>query len=298
MRNLPFWNSPRILLICAVLFWSGNFVIGRAVNHSIPPVALAFWRWAGGSILATLIALPHLRQDWPAVRRHWPILLLLSAVGIAAFNTMVYTGLATTTAVNALLMQSAMPMMIMAGSFVLFGERIGARQMAGLSVSLIGVAVIATRGSPAELLTLTLNPGDAWIMGAVVAYALYSTLLRKRPAIHPLTFLAVSFAMGAILLLPFYLHEHAQGAHVAVDRASLAAIAYVIAFPGLLAYLFYNRGVELLGSAKAGLFIHLMPVFGSLLAVVFLDEQLHLFHAAGIALIGAGIVLATDGGAA
>ena len=206
---------------------------------------------------------------------------------------MVYTGLTSTTAVNALLMQSAMPMLIMASAFLLFGERVGPRQMAGLAVSLVGVAIIATRGAPTELLRLSLNPGDLWIMGAVIAYALYSTLLRKRPAVHPLTLLATTFALGAVMLLPFYLWEHAQGARFVATGTSLAALGYVIVFPGMVAYLFYNRGVELLGSAKAGLFIHLMPVFGSLLAVVFLNEQIRFFHAAGIALIGAGIALAT-----
>jgi drug/metabolite transporter (DMT)-like permease len=293
MRNPPFWNFPRVLLICAVLFWAGNFVVGRAISGNVPPIALAFWRWAGGSLLALMIARPHLRRDWPVLKRHWPILLLLAAFGISTYNTMVYTGLATTTAINASLMQSAMPMLIMASAFLLFGERVGIRQITGLAVSLVGVAVIATRGAPTELLSLSLNPGDAWIMGAVLAYALYSTLLRKRPAVHPLTFLCTTFALGAVMLLPFYLWEHAQGARFIASTTSLAALGYVIVFPGMLAYLFYNRGVELLGSARAGLFIHLMPVFGSLLAVVFLNEQIHLFHAAGIILIGLGIALAT-----
>ncbi|AZG09308.1 DMT family transporter [Pigmentiphaga sp. H8] len=287
------WNSAYFLLITTVLFWSGNFIVGRAAGGSVPPIALAFWRWAGGTLILLVLARRHWRADLPVIRRHLPILLLLSLLGIAGFNTLVYIGLRETSAVNALLMQSAIPMVTLLFSFMLLGQRASLAQIAGVAISLAGIAAIATRGRPQDLLAFALNPGDAWIVAAVAVWGLYTTLLARRPAIHPLSLLTVTFLMGTLMLLPLYLYEHAQGARIEAGLPSALAIAYVILLPGIVANFFYNRGVELIGAGPASLFIHLMPVFGTLLAVAFLGERVHLFHLAGIGLIATGIVLAT-----
>jgi len=287
------WNSAYFLLTTTVLLWSGNFIVGRAVDGIVPPIALAFWRWAGGTLILLVLARGHLRADLPAIKRHLPMLLLLSLLGIAGFNTLVYIGLHGTTAVNALLMQSAIPMVTLLFSFLLLGQRTSLPQIAGVAVSLAGVATIATRGRPQDILALALNPGDAWIVAAVTVWGLYTTLLTRRPAMHPLSLLTVIFTMGALILLPFYVREYLQGARIAAGVPSVLAIGYVIVLPGIVANFFYNRGVELVGAGTASLFIHLMPVFGTLLAVAFLGERVHAFHLAGIMLIGAGIGLAT-----
>ncbi|HUA56799.1 MAG TPA: DMT family transporter [Candidatus Sulfotelmatobacter sp.] len=285
------WHAPRLLLAAASLFWAGNFIVGRAVHGTVPPFGLAFWRWTGSLVLVLGFAWPHLRRDAAVLRRHWPVLLLLSGLGVSAYSALTYLGLQSTTAINALLLQSAMPLVILVWCFALFGERARPLQLAGIVVSLAGVAVIVTRGTPQLLLAFALGPGDPWVLVAVLSYALYSTLLRKRPPVHPLSFLAASFAFGAALLLPLYLWEHLSGAPTRPSAAGLLAIGYLALFPSCLAYMFYNRGVELIGPTRAGQFFHLMPVFGTVLAVLLLGEPFEWFQGLGFVLIAAGIGL-------
>lgn len=287
------YDRPYLLLALATLFWAGNFVLGRAVSGEVPPVGLAFWRWCGGALVVAAFALPRLRADWPTIRASAGILLLLSLVGIAVFNTLIYTGLRFTTAINALLMQSAQPVVIIIFSFLLFRDTVTPRQIAAVAVSLIGVLVIIARGDPATLGALSLNAGDLIVLVAVFSYAAYTALLRRRPRVHPLSFLFVTFSLGAAMLLPLYLWESLSGAPMRPTPVTLGAVGYVVLFPAILAYLCYNRGVELIGANRAGHFFHLQPVFGTLLAILFLGEQFEAFHAAGIALIIAGILLAT-----
>jgi drug/metabolite transporter (DMT)-like permease len=286
------WRTAWLLMLAPPLFWSGNFVIGRAVHGMVPPVALAFWRWAGAFAVALPFAWPHLGRDLPVLRRHWAMTLLLSVTGVAAFNTMAYIGLQSTTALNAILLQSVLPLCIIAWVAVLFGERPGPAQTLGILVSLAGVAVIAGQGSLQTLATLSFNPGDLWVIGAVICYALYSALLRKRAPVHQLSFLLASFAIGTLSLLPVYAAELAEGRFIRWGVPALSAIVYVAIFPSFLAYLAFNRGVELIGAGRAGQYVHLMQVFGTILAVVFLGEIFHMFHAVGIALIAAGLLLA------
>jgi drug/metabolite transporter (DMT)-like permease len=286
------WMSPAVLLVLATLSWSGNFVVGRAVHAVVPPVALSFWRWTVALLLVIGFALPHLRRDRAALWSSWRLVFLLSVLGVAAFNTLVYLGLRTTTVINGVLMQSTMPVLILLGSYVIFRERVRWLQLTAVGISLAGVAVIVARGSWRTLLDLSFNPGDGWIFLAVCCYALYSVLLRRRPPVHPLSFLGATFAVGAALLLPAYLWEHLAIRALRPEPAAFAAIAYVGVFPSLLAYLCFNRAVELMGANRAGQFLHLMPVFGSLLAALFLGERLQGFHLAGAALIGSGIGLA------
>ena len=288
-----FWHSAWTLLALTNLSWAGNFIVGRAVAGQVPPVTLAWWRWTGAFIVAIGFAWPHLRRDWPLLLRQPSILLALSATGIAAFNTMAYVGLQHTTAVNALLLQSVMPLVILLWAFSLYGERPGIFQTAGVAVSLLGVAVIAGRGSIGALVGLSFNVGDVWVLGAVVVYALYAVLLRRRPAVHPLSLLAVLMGLGSVMLLPFYAWEAHTGAVVRGGWTSYAAIAYTAVLPSLVAYLFFNRGVELIGAARAGQSLHLLPVFGAALAVIFLGESIEAYHGFGIALIGAGIAFAS-----
>jgi drug/metabolite transporter (DMT)-like permease len=290
--TIRIWCSPYVLLILAVLFWSGNFVVGRATAGIVPPVALAFWRWTIGFVLVMSFGVRHIRRDWTTLTRQWRMLLVLGGLGIAAFNTLVYLGLQTTSAVNALLLQSAMPVVILATTFLLYRERPRVLQMLGVLVSIIGVFVIATKGNWQALAQLRFNTGDLWVLAAVGAYALYSALLRERPAVSPLSFLAATFAIGVLMLLPLYIHEHMTIAHVQPALMSYLAIAYVSVFPGFLSYLLYNRGVELAGANTAGHFMHLMPIFGSGLAILLLGERFTSFHFAGAALIAIGLGLA------
>ncbi len=286
-------HQPYLLLTLAPLFWSANVVVARAVTGSVPPIGLAFWRWLVSASLMALIAWRHVRRDWPVIVRHRRILFGLAVLGIATFNTLVYMGLRFTTAINGVLMQTTMPVWIVGLSWLFFRETITWRQVPGIGVSFIGTLVIVARGELAALVTLRLNWGDTLVLIAVIAYAAYTTLLRRRPPIHPLSFLAVTFAGGALLLLPLYLWEHVTVQAMPLNLTTLLAVGYIAIFPSILAYLCYNRGVELVGANRAGLFIHLMPVFGSGLAVIFLNEKIQWFHGVGGLLILGGIGLAS-----
>lgn len=287
------WNAPYVLLTFAVLFWSGNFIVGRATKGIVPPVGLAFWRWTIGLLLVVCIGRTQIRKDLGALSASWRVLVLLGLLGIAIFNTMVYFGLQTTTAVNALLLQSAMPLIILATTFLLYRERPGLLPSLGVLISIGGVFAIATQGDWNALASMSFNTGDLWILLAVACYAFYSALLRKRPLVHPLSFLAATFAIGALFLLPLYIHEHLEVARIRPGWTSYLAIAYVAVFPGFLSYLLYNRGVELAGANAAGHFVHLMPIFGSGLAILLLGESLAAFHLIGAAFIATGLALAT-----
>lgn len=286
------WSTAPLLLMLATLFWSGNFVLGRAVHEHIPPIALAFFRWAGAFVIVLGFAWPHLKRDWPVLRAQPGKVALLSLLGVATFNSMVYFGLNTTTVMNAVLLQSTMPLLIVLGSFVIYREPVRKVQMLALLISLAGVAVIISHGSLQALLALSLRPGDGIVFLAVVFYALYSVLLRRRPQVHPLSFCAATFALGSLMLLPVYVVEHVGYRQIQFDGPTALALVYVMVFPSLLAYLCFNRAVELIGANRAGQYLHLMPVFGTLLAAVFLGERLQAFHVLGAVLIAAGILLA------
>ena len=287
-----FYDFPYLLLILAVFFWSVNFIVGRAVRLEVPPIGLAFWRWSVASLILFFPALRHLKRDWKQARKNIPVILLLSATGIATFNTLVYMGLQRTIVINAVLMQSMMPVLIVAMSFLFFKEKIYGLQALGIALSLCGALSIILKGDPSLLGSLSVNHGDLLIFIAVFSYAAYSVMLRRRPAIHPLSFVAITFGIGSAMLLPFYLWESYAIRPMHWDATTVAAVCYVAIFPSIIAYAFFNRGVELIGANRAGLFMHLMPVFGSIMAIAFLGESLRWYHGSGIGLIALGIVLA------
>jgi drug/metabolite transporter (DMT)-like permease len=288
-----FWHSAWGLLAAANLFWAGNIVLARGLAGQVPPITLAYWRWTGAFVVAIGFAWPRLRTDLPVMLRHWKIMLLLAATGVASYNTLSYIGLNSTTALNVLLLQSATPLMIIVWAYLLFRETPTARQALGVMVSLAGVAAIAGQGSLEVLAHLRLNRGDLWVLTALMIYACYCVTLRRRPVVHPLSFLVAAMGLGSLMMLPFMLWEVAGGARIHGGLPSYLAIAYTAVLPSFVAYLFFNRGVELIGAGRAGQSMHLMPLFGSVLAVLFLHEQFRMYHAFGIAMIGAGIVLAS-----
>lgn len=288
------WANPVILLILANLFWAGNFIVGRAILSSTPPIGLAFWRWTLALLPVLLLASRQvdIRREFQLLKGQFWIVTILAILGIAMFNTFVYLGLRQTTSVNALLLQSMMPLLILLVCFLLYRERPRLLQIAGVILSFAGVGFIATRGHLESLLGLSFNPGDLWVIAAVVAYAFYSALLRKKPKLHPLSFLAVTFFIGALALMPFYIRDELAGIHFTFTSQTVVSLAYLVIFPSFLSYLFFNRGVELAGAARAGLSIHLLPVFGTVLAVLFLGEKIETFHLVGAALITIGLIIA------
>ena len=286
--------SPYLLLVFSSIFWAGNFVLGRAVKSSVPPVGLAFWRWTIALAILLPFSLPHLRSQWRLVRDNWRKLAIYGILGVTCFNTFVYLGLHTTTAINALLVNSIIPVLIVVLSRVLTYTPVTRRQAMGIILSLAGVITIICRADAGLLLSLQINRGDLWVLLAVVSWSFYTFLLRKRPAgLHPLIFLSSIMIIGLVVLAPFYAGEMLLGARVGTDAATCGSILYMAIFPSILAFIFWNQAVEDVGPGTAGLFLHLMPVFGAGLSSVFLGESLHLFHLAGMSLIFSGIYLAT-----
>ncbi|MFT6672221.1 MAG: drug/metabolite transporter (DMT)-like permease [Afipia broomeae] len=285
-------NRPYLLLSLSSLFWAGNIVLGRFIAADFPPMALSFLRWAFACLIVLPFAWPHMRAEWPVLRKHLPILTLLTLTGLAGYNAIAYLGLRYTEALNALLIQSSGPLIVALWSFVLLGIRLTWPQTIGIGISLLGVLTILSRGDPVALTSIHLNKGDLIFTTALIIFGLYSVLAVKRPAIHPLTFMGFTSGYATVLLIPAVIAEAASGHTPSLSVNNALTLAYVAIFPSILAYLFFNRGVELIGANRAAPFFHLIPVFGSVLAIAFLGERPQLFHVAGYALVLTGVVIA------
>lgn len=262
------------------------------MHEAIPPIALAYWRWAVASLLVLPFVWHPLIRQAGLLRRHFGRLLLLALLGVTGFNTLVYLGLQTTTATNSVLIQSTMPVQILLFNWLLFGAAVGLRPVISVVLSMGGVAVIIGSGNPLSLATGNWVAGDLWVLAAAAVWALYSVLLRWRPAeLDPRAFLGFTLLGGWLLLMPLYWLEGAVGRSMNWSPEVAMTIAYVAVFPSALAYFFWNRGVAAVGANRAGHFVHLMPLFGSMLSITFLDEVFGWHHVAGGGLIASGILI-------
>jgi drug/metabolite transporter (DMT)-like permease len=285
-------NQPYLLLSLAALFWAGNIVLARYVAGHVPPLTLSCIRWIGAFLMLLPFAWPHLKRDWPALRARLPLLVMLSATGFAINNALSYWALQYTQALNALLIQSAGPLFVALWS-LWFGVRLTLAQLAGITVSLAGVLAIILRGDFFALAAIQFNRGDVMFAGGLLAFGLYSALMPRRPKTHQLSLISFTTGCGALLLLPFSIWEFSTGCTLKPDLLTSATLIYVVIFPSTLAYLFFNRGIALIGPNRAAPFFHVVPVFGSIMAIAFLGEQLRLFHVIGYALVLAGVVIAS-----
>ena len=290
-------KSPHLLLTLAMLCWAGNWVVGRAIHEQIPPLTLNFWRWSASLLLILPVSWPSLRGQWPLLVRHWKWVLPMGAIASAIFQSMVYLGLQSTTALNGALVIALVPVIVVAIAAAILGDRISSRQGLGILVSLAGAVAVIVRGELSVLRTLSINPGDLWILAAVPIWSLYTVLLKRWPAgLHRMSFLAAIALIGVILQFPFFAWEWASGRHMLVTPESLAAIAYTALFASFLAFVFYNRAMERTTPAVAGLFHHLLPAFTALLGMVFLGERMGWHHALGVAFIVLGLYLTSARG--
>jgi len=286
-------NQPYLLLSLTSLFWAGNIVLARHVAGHVPPLTLSCLRWIGTFLILLPFAWPHLKGDWPMLRAHLPMMVLLSALGFAYNNAISYWAMQYTEALNALLIQSAGPLFVALWSLVLFGVRLTGAQLAGITISLAGVLTIILRGDFGALAGISFNRGDLMFASSLVSFGLYSALMPRRPVTHALSLISFTTCCGALMLLPFSIWEYSTGATLKFDLITMATLFYVLIFPSTLAYLFFNRGLALIGPNRAAPFFHLVPVFGSAMAILLLGEQLRLFHLAGYALVLAGVVIAS-----
>jgi len=286
-------NQPYLLLSLTALFWAGNAIVGRFAAGHIPPVTLSFLRWSGAFLIVLPFAWTHLIRDWPLIRARLGLMVLLSVTGIGAFNTMQYWALEHTQALNTLLLQSAGPLFVAVWSLVLLGIRLTLAQACGIALSLCGVLVILLHGDLTTLKNIEFNEGDLIFIVALAIFGVYSVLTLKRPNIHSLSFVAFTFAGGAACLIPLLIRELLTRPLMQLNAPNLLSLLYVAVFPSTLAYLCFNRGVQLIGANRAAPFFHVVPVFGSAMAIFFLGEEPHLFHLFGYALVLTGVFVAS-----
>lgn len=286
---------PFLFLALASLFWSGNWIVGRDLRDAMPPVSLNFWRWTGAALILAPFVLPHLAGRWHRVARHWRILALLGGTGAALFQMLVYLGLGMTSTINAVLMNSSVPLFILLCSWLLERETATARQIAGILVSFLGILVIMKRGEVGAMLELDFNRGDAIILAAMPVWGIYSVLLKRRPSeFTGIELLFLLSLFGVLCLTPFFIAENLFVRSGTLSLKTFGAVGYVSLFASVLGYICWNKGVAAVGANRAGFTIHLLPAFGTILAILLLGEEFHLFHLVGIATILAGVWLATS----
>ncbi|MDJ0623144.1 MAG: DMT family transporter [Desulfocapsaceae bacterium] len=285
---------PYLLLILTTLFWSGNFVVSRGMHEEIPPFGLSFWRWVIALIILSFFGLSHLLRQRQLVRKHLMFICIQGLLGVTAFNSLIYLAVQSTTAINAVLVNSCIPVLIAIWSWIMYREVMTPRQCFGVMISFCGVFLIIFRADLAILQALEFNRGDVLVMIAASFWALYSANLKKYPeGLHPLAYLTGIVIAGVLGILPFYCFELAGGHYFQVTLQSVSAIVYVALFASVLAFIFWNRAVRTVGANKAGPFIHLMPVFSTVLAIIFLGEEIQIYHVVGIAIIFTGITMTT-----
>jgi drug/metabolite transporter (DMT)-like permease len=286
-------NQPYLLLTITALCWAGNAIVGRLAAGHIPPVTLSFLRWSFAFLIILPFAWKHLVRDWAAIRSHLGTMIVLSVTGIGGFNTLQYWALEHTQALNTLLLQSAGPLFVAIWSLILLGVRLTLAQAGGIALSLTGVLVILLHGDLTALTSIEFNKGDVIFTVALAIFGLYSVLSLKRPEIHGLSFVGFTFGSGAACLIPLWIWELLSRPVMQLDTANLLSLFYVAVFPSTVAYLCFNRGVQLIGANRAAPFFHVVPVFGSAMAMVFLGERPQLFHMIGFALVLTGVFVAS-----
>lgn len=290
------FRNAYVLLVLTTLFWAGNTVAGKLAVGHVSPMALTTVRWGLATLVMLAIGLPRLRQDWPTVRRNLLLLAVLGAAGFSVFNALQYSALLFTTAINVSIEQAAMPMLVFIANFLAYRAGVAPGQVVGFTLSLFGVVLTATHGDPTRLAALDLNRGDAMMLVAIVIYAGYTVALRAKPAIHWHSLMIVLCGSAFIVSLPFLLWEGLSGRMILPDARGWTIAAYTALFPSVLSQVFYIRGVELIGANRAGLFINMVPIFGTLLAILVLGEAFQLYHAAAMVLVLGGIWLAEHSG--
>jgi len=286
------FGNAYIVLVIAPLLWGGNAVAGRFAAGEWEPFTITAVRWFCAMLLLLPFAWGPLKNDWPVIKKNWLILFLLGSVGMAGFNLLMYWALNFTTAINVSIEQASMPVLIMLANFLILSQRVRWLQIIGLIVTLLGVLIAATAGEPLRFFSEGLNRGDVLMLIACVFYAAYTFGLRWRPDIHWLSFLTVIAASAFVLTIPFVSWELSQKPFVLPGLSGWLVLLYVITFPTVVSQLCYARGVQLLGSNRAGLFLNLVPIFGSVLAVLILGESFRWYHFLGLILVLAGIGLA------
>ncbi|OCP22101.1 MULTISPECIES: DMT family transporter [unclassified Ensifer] len=289
-------NSRAYFYLCVTaLFWGGNSVAGKMAVGHVSPMMLTTLRWVFALLVILVLMTPQIRRDWEKIKQHWLQLLAYGAIGFTTFNALLYSALKYTSAINAVILQAGIPMLIFLFNFMLFRTRASIAQVIGFTVTLVGVLITAAHGDIASLLQLEFNFGDALMIAACIVYAAYTVALRWKPAMHWQSFIAAP-AFGALLsAVPLLFWEIGNGTAIVPDMTGWIIVLYAAIFPSLMSQVLYVRGVEMIGANRAGLFINAIPVFGTLLSVMLVGETFHTFHFIALLLVLGGIAIAEKG---
>ncbi len=288
----PATGKAYLFLLTTALIWGGNAVAGKMAVGHVSPFLMTLIRWVIAFGLIVTISVPQLRQDWPAIRRNWLYLLLMGATGFTGFNALLYTALHYTSAINAVIEQAGMPFVIFVANFFIFRMRATGGQVVGFLLTMSGIALTAANGDLQTLLSLKLNFGDLLMLFAVLVYAAYTVGLRFKPELHWKSMMAATAGGAMIAAIPLGVYEWWNGAAQVPDAKGWAVVAFIAIFPSLFAQTLFVRGVEIIGSNRAGLFINLVPIFGMLLSIGLIGEPLHVYHIVSLVLVLGGIVMA------
>ena len=290
-------KSAYIFLILATLFWSGNFIVGRAASlFEIPPFTLNFYRWTFAWLILAPFTLKEIFKKKSYILNNIKLILILGITSITVFNSIVYYSLNFTQVISGVLMISTIPVMIIFFCWVFKIEKTNFYQILGVLFSLMGVVVIVTNADVNKLLNLNFNKGDLWMVVAMFSWAMYSALLRKKKfKLSQISLLQTIISAGLILLLPAYLIEMALGYRVNIHLPFILTLTYVVLFPGLASFFFWIKGISIIGSNRSGIFLHLMPIFSTIMAMLIFKEKFMTFHLIGSLLIITGIILSSKG---
>lgn len=290
--SVPVPSRAYLVLTIAALCWGGNAVAGKLAVGHISPMVLTFLRWVVAVAIIVAISLPQLARDWPVVKKRLPYFFILGTVGYTCFNAALYSALKYTTAINAAVIQAVIPAVIFIFNFALFSTKVLAVQIIGFMLTICGVALLASRGDLMSLVRLEFNPGDAIMLLAVLAYAIYTVILRWKPAVDWRTLMAIPATAALLTSIPLMGWEVLSDQAIWPEAKGWAIVLYTALFPSLVAQISFIKGVEEIGPNRAGLFINLIPVFGTFLSVMIIGETLHLYQIIALLLALGGIAVA------
>jgi drug/metabolite transporter (DMT)-like permease len=284
-----------LLLTLTALCWGANAIFGRLAVGEVSPMVLTMLRWLLALALLAPLAQGHVRRDWPVLRRHLPFLAIMGALGFTGFNALYYVAAHYTTAVNIGIIQGSIPVFVLIGAFAVYRTAVTPLQVAGVVVTMLGVALVASRGDLARIAALAINRGDLLMVVACLIYAGYTVALQRRLPVAALSLFMALAATALLASLPLVALEAASGQLQWPTATGWIIAVLAVLFPSFLAQIFFIRGVELIGPGRAGVFINLVPVFASILAVAILGESFAAFQAIALGLVLGGIWLSELG---
>ncbi len=282
------------LAVLATFIWSGNFIVARGVIKEIPPISLNFYRWLVASIIIFPFAFKKFKAEWKVVRKSWHYLFWISLTGIALFNTFVYVGAHYTSAINlALIGTTSSPIMSVLFARIFLKEKVGWMKFAGMVICIVGVLFLLAKGDFKNLVHLKFSEGDLWVLLAAFCFAIYNTMVKKKPAgISPVNFLFVIFSFGTLMVLPFFVWEMSYSTQVVWNGKLIGSILYLGIAASVVCFLIWNMAIRKLGAGRTALFGNLIPVFSSIEAALILHEDFTWVHVTSMIIVFIGIVLA------